>query len=168
MAPTVYTPPVGTYTALATTTLSGTDTEIEFSSIPSGYRDLILTYDVKLSADAGLHLRVNGDTGSNYSVVYAYSRLPSGTPLSAASATDSAAYLAVSGYTEFWGELSILDYSATDKHKTMLSRINNYGDYVVMGSHRWASLSQINSIQFYPFNTSFAAGSTASLFGIEA
>lgn len=166
--PTVYSSPVPTYTALATVALSGTDSEIEFTSIPSGYRDLILTFDVKLSADAGLHLRVNGDTGANYSVVYLYSRLPSGTPLSGASATDSGVYLAVSGFTEFWGDLTFLDYSDSNKHKTMLGRTNNYGDYVVASAHRWGNLNAINSIQFYPFNTSFAAGTTASLFGIEA
>ena len=56
-----------TYVPIATQTLSSTASTITFSSIPSTYADLRLTYVGVTPSSSWIGLRLNGDTGTNYS-----------------------------------------------------------------------------------------------------
>ena len=51
--PTVYSPPVSTYVALATTTLGATASSVTFSSIPATYRDLVLVTNAQTTTALG-------------------------------------------------------------------------------------------------------------------
>ena len=162
-----------TYVPLATLTLASADGSITFSSIPASYRDLILVVEASHSstaADYDLHLQLNGDAGSNYSYVSMYG-LGSG---SGASFSGTAAFAVLGniaksdrGYNAP-NIIQIQDYSATDKHKTMLCRYNSSAYIVGASASRWANTTAVNSITL-TINTApnFKIGSTFSLYGVN-
>jgi len=152
-----------TYTALATTTLSGTDTEVLFSSIPSGFRDLVLVADAN-AAQSDLRLRINGDTGSNYNWLYAEGT-GSGATSSSSSNQTSIGYFYVTTGQPFVSVIQFMDYSATDKHKTLLLRNNKNTERVSMIAGRWASTSAITSISLFTLPSGGYTSGTFSLWG---
>lgn len=159
--------PTNTYTALATVTLGGSDADIIFSSIPATYRDLVIVIRAKNTVDAqGIRCQFNSDTGNNYSYVVMY-----GTGSSAASGASSSqgyADFGVNRTTDTSTIVQIMDYSATDKHKTMLVRSDNASEITLAYANRWASTSAITSIKLYASVNSFTSGSTFSLYGIAS
>jgi hypothetical protein len=160
--------PTATYTPLATVTLASTSGSITFSSIPGTYRDLILVIDGNTSGTGvPVGLRFNADSGTNYAGV-----IMSGSGSAAASSSNSANNVADIAYFDNTSKMNaitqIMDYSATDKHKTLLSRSNQAGTYVLAYASRWANTSAITSIQVLPLVSSLAAGTTLSLYGVIA
>lgn len=163
------------YTPLATITLTSTDTEIVFANIPNSYKDLILQGQVRSTRAAGtedMFLQLNGDTASNYSAVFMYGSSGGYSSLTASGgymivATNTAAANATSGvYSSIYAQIQ--DASATDKHKTLLTR-NGGGnqDQVWATAGRWASTSAISSIRIYYTLGSIASGTTLSLYGVK-
>lgn len=158
--------PTPTYTPLATVTLGSTATSITFSSIPATYRDLVLVTNGKATAAASLRIRVNGDTGNNY----AWIRMIGEAAGAFSDSSSPANFLDAGNPSTTEGYMSItqfLDYSATDKHKTTLHRINFPNTtHTLTNGGRWANTAAITSIQAY--NPSMTAGFTASLYGIAS
>jgi hypothetical protein len=164
--------PTNTYTALATVTLGGTDSEIVFASIPNTYKDLILIINGKASvpgADSAV-MRFNSDTGSNYSNVRMV-----GTGSAATSYSDTAAFGYVGVITNSTNPFSIItqimDYSATDKHKTFLSRSGQDNGWASAFAARWANTAAITSVSvLVPTGSTwtYQAGTTFSLYGVIA
>lgn len=160
--------PTPTYTPLANLTLTGTDTQIDFTSISGTYRDLILIVNAKEAVSASnILLRINSDTASNYSDV----RM-GGDGTNTISTTGATTYIrgtqyatvsTTDGHNSIW---HFMDYSATDKHKTVLIRSSNAGLGVDAVAGRWASTSAITG--FSLINVNFAAGSTFALYGIAS
>jgi hypothetical protein len=69
------------------------------------------------------------------------------------------------------GVTTIMDYSATDKHKTSLSRGNALGQAnvsVIAYASRWANTNAITSLTVLLESGSFLTGSTLSLYGVIA
>jgi hypothetical protein len=64
--------------------------------------------------------------------------------------------------------IQIMDYSATDKHTTVLVRNGTASRGVEMVTGRYASTSAITTVLLFPSTGSFDIGSTFSLYGIEA
>jgi hypothetical protein len=62
----------------------------------------------------------------------------------------------------------LMDYSATDKHKTLLIRQNLASAYTLALAGRWANTAAINTVQLYTTAAAFETGTTASLYGIVA
>jgi hypothetical protein len=160
--------PTPTYTPLATVTLGSTASSVTFSSIPATYRDLIVVCEFVPSGsffDTGL--RFNADGGTNYSFVEA-SGSGSGSGNSNSAPRSQAIFL----YTEAtnrWAVIAqIMDYSATDKHKTVLSRATAGAEITIMTANRWANTAAITSVQVRPDASTFASGSTFSLYGVIA
>jgi hypothetical protein len=163
--------PTPTYTPLATTTLAGTPTSVTFSSIPATYRDLVLVIRANTASTPEGYLRLNSDTGSNYSTVWMR-----GNGSAAASSTSSTTYFRYSGDIALGGGVSfangmaiinIMDYSTTNKHKTILARANRSSNGVVASAGRWASTSAVTSVTvLWEASTAFAVGDTVSLYGI--
>lgn len=142
--------------------LSSTSTLLAFSNIPQEYADLVLV--IQGSGDRQFRLNPNGDTG-NASLVYM-----DGYGSSTASGTVSQISL---WYNPSLGSLlsttHIFDYSATDKHKTFLTRGSVPGDVASAYCSRWASTAAINSITLASTGTgALAIGSTISLYGVYA
>lgn len=161
--------PTSTYTPLATTTLGANATTVTFSSISQSYRDLILVTDgTRTTTDSiSIRLQFNGDTGSNYSTVYMYG---TGSSAASGSITTDGVYTARIAPTRAIGQTNIFDYSATDKHKTVLSR-GNAADYITIAyAGRWANTAAITSIvcSIEGGSGQFATGMTFSLYGIAS
>lgn len=160
--------PTPTYTALANITLGSTDSEIVFSSIPSSFRDLVVVVDGSTSSTGvGVGLRYNGDTGANYSAVI---MAGSGSATSASAPTGSiySDVMYADNTGRINGIIQIIDYSATDKHKTLLSRSNQASSFVLAYTSRWANTAAVTSVTILTATSSFAAGTTLALYGIAS
>jgi len=153
--------PTATYIALATFTATGTETSVTFSSIPSTYRDLVIQGSVKGDEANGVFLmELNGDA-SNRTGVRMY-----GTGSSAASDSPNDGIVSATIGTNFGTlKVDIMDYSATDKHKTSLIRSNDAGTLTIAGASRWASTSAVTSVKILS-NRTYQAGMTLTLYGI--
>lgn len=157
------------FTPLANITLTGTPANVTFSSISQSYRDLLLV--IVTTGGSGsqyLNFTLNSDSGANYSDITAY-----GSGSSAASYSGSGGTwinlpnLLSAGVNNYL--VHIMDYSATDKHKTVLSRANATGDNVAMQANRWASTSGVTTIQFFPeTGGTFTVGCTFALYGVSS
>jgi len=162
--------PQATYTPLATVTLGSTAASVTFSSIPATYRDLILVVNAGIPTEGVPRVRLNNDSGSNYSFVEAFS---TGSIFSFSGTSQVFAKLGITG-TGFTGNrfmcvAQFMDYSATDKHKTILVR-NNDDDTrgVGMIANRWANTAAVNQLTILLTANTYAAGSTFSLYGVIA
>jgi hypothetical protein len=164
--------PTATYIALANVTLSTSDSSITFSSIPTNgtYRDLVVIITGNTTANADINIRLNGDSGANYSFIYVGG---SGSGSGSTSSASGQTAIVLDAY--FWRstEIStciahIMDYSATDKHKTIISRNNVVGGGTDAFINRYASTSAISSLEVRNPAQSFASGTTITLFGIAS
>lgn len=157
-----------TYDLIASSTLGANTTSVTFSSLSSSYRDIVIVFNGGRTNYSGIYnIRFNGDSGSNYSRV-AMSGNGSQTISGATStanrldfswgyATVNPSYLAIT---------QIFDYSATDKHKTALSRNNDAGTGVDAYAGRWANTAAITSIEVFTNNTDGYTSGTIYLYGI--
>jgi len=161
--------PTPTYTPLAEITLSSSAASVTFSSISQAYRDLVLVVSAAGTTTGNLQIRVNGDSGSNYSYV---GMSGSGTTTYSYSGTTTYAYINYSTYMNttpgFMCKLDFQDYSATDKHKAILLRSDDARAGSEAHTVRWANTAAITSIACITTATAFAAGSTFSLYGIAS
>jgi hypothetical protein len=164
--------PTPTYTALANITLGSTASSVTFGSIPATYRDLVLVAETIAGTNQSNLVRYNSDSGSNYTTLVMRGYGASITE--SLSTTDNVLYITYSGIgsgQKCLTTLSVMDYSATDKHKAALHRSNYTGTattFVEAMATRWANTAAISSIQFFASTGSFAIGSTFSLYGIVA
>jgi len=153
-----------TYIPLATYTVTGSpDAEVSFVSIPASFRDLVLIVDGTSSVGINGSVYFNSDTtGANYPYVRMYGN---------GSTTSS------NSGTNVWFDMQtnltmlriqVMDYSATDKHKTSLSRWDTAQNLVGATAVRWANTNAINSLTIKDTRNSatFSVGSTFTLFGI--
>jgi hypothetical protein len=159
--------PTATYIALANYTVpSGGAASVTFSSIPATYRDLVLVANgvAEPSQSGSVRVRFNSDTtDANYSRVFMQG---SGAGNTASGATNGHFFFDL--YDSFGQPtiLQIMDYSATDKHKTVLTRWSGTTSYVVAAAHRWANTNAITTIALVPNGFEFAQGFTIDLYGI--
>lgn len=161
-----------TYDLLDSTTLASSASSVTFSSISQDYRDLILIMNAKttIASNDATRVTVNGDTGSNYFGVNMYGNGSS----TGSTSFSSRGYWYVEELTggpslndSIW-IAQFLDYSATDKHKTMLYRWGEPSVNVEAGAKRWASTAAITSITLDPEAYQLASGSTFYLYGIAS
>jgi hypothetical protein len=160
-----------TYVPIATQTIGSAAASITFSSIPSGYTDLRISFPHSISSTSGYsgYLQFNGDTGNNYSwtVLLGNGSGTSSTP------TTSQGYIQIDGMgfsnsnQPLLTSVDIFSYKGSN-YKTVLINVsgdNNGSGYVESSVGLWRSTSAITSIKLYTGNT-FAAGSTATIWGI--
>jgi len=157
--------PTPTYTALATVTLGASASSVTFSSIPATYRDLILVFAGTVSTAQGLKVQFNADaTDGNYSRVYMY-----GDGSSAVSESFSNSRALEVGTSQTTATLQVMDYSATDKHKTQLSRGGPADSLVLAQASRWANTAAITSLGIVADGgTTISTGTVISLYGVIA
>jgi hypothetical protein len=161
-----------TYEPIATTTLGSTSATITFSTIPATYTDLRVVLNAIADTSAigyDLRFRINGDTATNYS----------GTDLSgngsAASSnrTSNQVYMTATQNTGLATTPSLFTFDyfsyAGSTNKTVLSTASsdrNGSGETLRKVSLWRSTSAITSVSFFPQTGSFAAGTTATLYGI--
>ena len=163
-----------TYTPIATYTLPSNASSYTFTSIPQTYTDLILVANGGTVVDSNLDLRVgNGsiDTGSNYSQT-----LIGGNGSSALSSRASnQTKWQPSNEDAYWtngikGVLTIhfMNYSNTSTYKTIISRSSTASLGLNAYVGLWRSTSAINQIYFAGASQNLLAGTTLTLYGIQA
>jgi len=129
----------------------------------------VLVADYTMGGDAFLFgvAQFNGDTGANYRFVIARADVNN---TFSNSNTTNFAYLngstTASVSEKTLAILSIMDYSATNKHKSILARSNRAGGFTEMVASRWANTAAINSILITGLQNTFSTGSTFNLYGI--
>jgi hypothetical protein len=162
--------PTATYTPLATVTLASSASSVTFSNIPATYRDLILVVTGTGTINTNPTIQFNADTGNNYSNVWM-----GGSGSSASSGQNSSVNYNFAGAispSQSNNILQIMDYSATDKHKTSLVRGNSadstLGEAVSAWAGRWANTAAITSVRFFLSSGNLNTGTTLSLYGIVA
>ena len=163
--------PSPTYDLLDSTTLASSASSVTFSSISQDYRDLVLVFEIKgATTNAYSGIRFNGDSGSNYGYVNmrgnGSSALSSSGTLN--NGTAGAVFSEASTTESATAVVQIMDYSATDKHKTFLTRDKSVG-ITSASAVRWANTSAITSVQVLDTGgANYAVGSTFYLYGIAS
>ncbi len=165
---------MSTYSPIASQTLSSAAASVTFSSIPQGYTDLVVVMNGGTTAnDSFANLTFNSDSGSNYSVTILY-----GTGSAAGSSRYSNQARIFLGYIAAWNStnqfnsiLQINNYSNTTTFKTALFRANSPAGTAYPGTEAsvglWRSTSAISTITIEANTTTFIAGTTFSLYGIQ-
>lgn len=165
----------GAMIPIATTTLSTTASTVTFSSIPQAYEHLqIRCSALTASSGAVMVLRLNSDTGGNYT-----SHRLNGDGTSAAAFAETGV-----SYARIFGQnigtstanptaiiIDILDYSNTNKNKTIRSLagcdLNGSGETGLQSS-LWLNTSSVSTIELR-LNTSgnYSQYSSFALYGIK-
>ena len=156
--------PTPTYTPLATLTLSSSASTVTFGSIPNTYKDLVLVIAGTASAADQLVCRFNSST-SNYSEVAMLGY--SGGAISYTATANRLSQMALST-SQSVATMQIMDYSATDKHKTALYRTSLGGASTYAVAGRWGDTSAITSIYLglESAGVTFSSGTVFSLYGV--
>jgi hypothetical protein len=167
---------VSAYVPLANLTLTGSASLVTFTSISQSYRDLVLIVNpVGLTGTptvTGSAIRINSDSGSNYSWV---SMTGTGSSAVAFTNTSTGFDLACGNSNDVSSaKVDFLDYSVTDKQKAFLQRGSQPTINTNAYAMRWASTSAITSIQLYSPDyfagtvDTWSTGSTFALYGVTA
>jgi hypothetical protein len=166
--------PSPTYIPMATVTLTSSASSVTFSNIPATYRDLILIVNGSPSDNSypAIVSRLNADTGANYSRVR---MAGDGSGTGSSSATGQTSLDLASNFGagssssgRFILSAQLMDYSATDKHKTVLTRSGTSLDGVEAIAGRWANTGAVTSWVITITSGAFATGTTFGLYGIGA
>ena len=152
--------PTPTYTPLATVTLASTAATVTFGSIPATMRDLVLVVNGKITTNTATGLRFNSDSGSNYTMVRMF------TTSSSTSTTTYGLLTTGDPTADTLSIAQIMDYSATDKHKTFLVRSNIPANNSAAHAVRWANTAAITTVAAVAISTTWAVGTTFGLYGI--
>lgn len=166
--------PTTTYEPIASTILAATSATVTFSSIPQTYTDLILVCNVAGNLNNDPTLRVNGDTGTTYSVTHLTSN---GSSLAGYRYGSQTSF----GLNYFGGDQTVLgtnariiyidDYANTSKYKglTCTAGHNASTDGLTISVGQWRSNSAITSITFLAGSgKTLSVGSQLNLYGIKA
>ena len=173
---------VASYDSIATTTVgAGGAASITFSSIPQTYTHLqirgIGKWDTTANDISSIQWQLNGDTGNNYAWHYVRGSsstvsATSGTSQpnfgsSSSMPTNNSSYANVFGAVVF----DLLDYSSTNKYKTMrtLSGVDTNGGtygYINFSSGLWLNTSAVTSVTV-KLDGSMAQYSSFALYGIK-
>lgn len=171
------------YESIATVALTTTTSTITFSSIPSTYKHL----QVRIFARSNRGtfpvddpiLRLNGDTGSNYTSHAVYGDGASAVAYASAPRTNiigvgSLASSAGSGWSA--GVLDILDYTNTNKNTTVRwlqgydtnGTVSGYGGFVDLISGSWMNTAAVTSLTLeVDGGRSYTQYSHFALYGIK-
>ena len=157
-----------TYTPIATTTLGSANSTVTFSSIAGTYTDLILIANLLTASSARVKLRVNSDSGSNYSYT-----ILTGSGTAASSGREPS----ISEINYYWNGLpsgwsnyilNFQNYSNTTTYKTIIGRGNSTAVETFANVGLWRSTSAINTIELRSSVGTFDTGSTFTLYGIAS
>ena len=162
------------YESISTVTVgSGGTSAVTFSSIPATYTHLQVRGIARSTGSSSMKLRVNSDTGSNYSYHQLYGN--GSTVSSNGYASFTTMYIAnlpvaADGANLFDGfVIDILDYANTSKNKTFRS-LNGFdangSGYIALESDAWLNTSAVTTLEFTT-SVGIAQYSSFALYGIK-
>lgn len=157
--------------ALANVTLGSTASSITFSSVSGSYRDLFFVFTSPTQSNQVRPLiRLNSDSNSaNYSQVRMV-----GNGSSASGATYSNSGFDPVGFFSSYNDpftiiFNVMDYSATDKHKTVLFRADGSTQAAIADAGRWANTAAVTTVTFQIAGASpFPVGTSVALYGVSS
>lgn len=164
-----------TYTLIASYTATGTVSNIDFTSIPSTYTDLLVKWSTRTpnttpTAD-NIIIRFNGSS-SNGTVRTIY-----GNGSSAYSANDTSIYAqggtvggAATASTYSNGELYVPNYAGSNNKSVSIDTVtenNATAANASLSAGLWSITTAINQITLVPNYANFSIYSTAYLYGIK-
>jgi hypothetical protein len=169
------------FEAIASTTLGSTTSTVTFSSIPSTYEHLQLRLYLRAGYSnpyATIRLRLNSDSGSNYTNHWVYGN---GSGVSASGNVSETAYRwlfipAATGTSNAFGcaVIEILDYATTSKYTTIRGiegqdqNTSGYG-YAFLHSSLWLNTAAVTTLTFTSEETNgFVSGSVFALYGLRS
>jgi hypothetical protein len=156
--------PTPTYELIESVTLASAASSVTFSSITQSYRDLVLVVNGKAEGGTGLYLQFNGDSASNYTTIKMIGEASGPFSGSQTLTFTNAGYMFS---TQSLNTMQIMDYSAVDKHKTVLGRGNVSNTFVGAAAARWPSTAAITQVRlFMDSGRNFQIGTTLNLYGI--
>jgi hypothetical protein len=163
-----------TYDPIATQTLGSSAATVTFSSIPGTYTDLVLVLNAMSSSNANSYVRINSDSGSNYSWVVLFGS-------GSAAGSDRASNVSHGILMDYYGYptttvpnaniIQFINYSNSTTNKSVIGRANqvNSGGAVDAIVSTWRSTAAITSLTLrFTGSQTWSAGSTFTLYGIKA
>jgi hypothetical protein len=159
-----------TYTPIATTTLGSTNSTVTFSSISGSYTDLVLIGNPIVSASLDYKWYVNGDNSSG---LYSQTRIVANGSSATSGRTTGANVLYLDLTAPASGTvqtfiMNFQNYANTTTFKTVLVRYNEAGSETAARVNLWRNTNAITSITISTDSSTFAVGSTFTLYGISA
>lgn len=161
-----------TYDCIATTTLSSAQASVTLSSIPNTYTDLVAVCNFGVNTSVNSWIRLNGDTGSNYSCSTMYGN---GTSAISTRRTNNSDGIILDLIGTVGGSsrdsstiIHLQNYTNTTTNKTVLIRSSRTTETVAIAG-LWRNTSAINSVTFRTTaSETFNSGATFTLYGIKA
>ena len=168
-----------TYTLISSVTVgSGGAANIEFTSIPATYTDLVVSYSARCNlagyVSANVRLQFNSNTGSNYSYIRLFGDGSSASSDSASSQTAllcgvvNAATSTASTFNN--GLLYIPNYAGSNQKSVSSDSVqetNGSEAYQYLIAGLWNQTNAITSIKLFVTSQDFVQYSTAYLYGIS-
>ena len=162
-----------TYEPIASTTISGSSTStVTFDNLAGTFTDIVcvgLFGDV--SANSGLSIRMNNDTGSNYSNTRLYGN---GSSANSARRTNAANVyvggegIATTAAVQHVFVTQVMSYANTNVYTTWLNAEGNAGTGVSRSVGLWRNTAAVTRLDFTMVGQNFSDGSVISLYGIKA
>ena len=164
-----------TYTLISSYAATGTVAYIEFSSIPSTYTDLVLSFSGRQTVNgASSFVTFNSDTGANYSY---RTLIGNGTAASSSSASGqtSLTVLAIDRNDQtastFGNSVLYIPNYASSTTKSVsndgVNENNATANAIGLVAGLWSGTAAISTIRITPDTGSFVQYSTAYLYGIK-
>ena len=158
-----------TYEPIATNTLGTAVSTVTFSSIPATYTDLVFVFNGTGASATYSGVRLNGDTGNNYSYIYIAGN---GTSALSSRASNSPEIYTSTGNTVTTTQsntiVHIQNYANTNTFKTVLIRNSSSTVEANIVSGVWRNTAAVTSFTFKTPGVNFAVGSVFTLYGIKA
>ena len=157
-----------TYEPIASSTLGSTASTVTFSSIPSTYTDLILIVSATVSSGLCNVTMTFGDTSSLYSRTNLIGN--GSTAVSNRQSGEALTYICtVANTAQSAGIAQIMNYSNTTTNKSYFLRDTYAAGAVIQRVGLWRNTAAISTIVLgNDGGTTFAVGSTFTLYGIKA
>jgi len=165
-----------TYVAIATTTVgSGGAANIEFTSIPATYTDLVVKTSVRGTTGGTVYIRFNSDSGNNYSNRGLY-----GTGATVISFSQSSISYVHGGESNTNSDTSntfdnretyIPNYTSSNNKSVSTDSVtenNATSVYTMLLAGLWSNSSAISTITLSLSSGNFVQYSTATLYGIKS
>jgi hypothetical protein len=167
---------IGDFESIATQTVgAGGVASVTFSSIPATYTHLqirVIGKQNEAYAYAGMSMWFNSDTARNYPrhELVSDGSSTSSAGLTAASNGEELYFYAGSGSQFGPAIVDILDYTNTNKYKTMRSICgvdNNGSGYAIMTSGVWLNTAAVNTITIASNSFTISQYSSFALYGVK-
>ena len=160
-----------TYEKIATNTVasSGTISTFTLSSIPATYTDLVLICIADATPGPEFWMRLNNDTGTNYSRTLLTGNGTSALSNRATNATKIFLNDGVTADVPSSQIVNIMNYSNTTTYKTTIGRSNSTPDAAQTIVSTWRNTAAIHTITIlFDRTATFNAGSMFTLYGVKA